>query len=941
MQTFTVPCGVFSVNVKAWGGGGSGGGSDSYIGAPGGGGGFVQTDLAVVPGQILTIVVAGGGGPGGNCAGGAPGGAGGWGNGVIDGGRGGNAGASGCSGGGGAGGGASAIYAGATTLLVAGGGGGGSGGGNTSAGGAGGGSGINGNTGSGCSVGIAGASANGIGDAGGDRGGADGAGGGGGGGGYNGGSGGGAPPGCDCGGCGGGGGNSFSSGTNIVITNGNGQASGNDVDPNLPAGAATGGYGSAGGNGFVLFTFDEGPFADYSFTTVCENNAVQFTNSSTTDAGTLTTMSWDFGDNSSLNNTLSPSHLYADGGNYNVTLIVNNSLTCADTITKAVQVYHKPVAVFSAADVCLGDSINFTNTSTINPASSISVYSWKFGDAGTSGLPNPAHYYAAGTFQVELITTTPDNCADTATLVVNTFDAPTSAFSSSSTCLFDSAKFTNSSLNPVMGNLANYYWDFGDGTPINSTVWNPRHLYTAPGNYVISLITQSSNLGCPDTMKVTITVYPMPVANFNSTDVCLHQSMVFSDQSTGTNTSWSWNFGDTTPLNTTQNPGHTYASPGTYSVTLIVTSTNGCKDTIVKSVIVHPLPIALYNAANVCDGNQIQFNDFSTLAFPDLIQTYLWNFGDGSSDNSQNTFHLYPAAGSYTAQLLVISDFGCQDSISKTVFVNPNPIVNFTADDTLGCDPLCVAFQNSSSIISGSNVQSAWDFGDGSPLSTSQDVSHCYTTASVYAPVFYSPSLTIISDSGCVTSMTKNGYITVVPNPEAQFTADPLVTNTVNPVVSITDMSIGADFWSWDYGDFSGIDTASFGFPVPHNYVDTGTYLITLITATQFGCFDTAYQTVVVEPEFIFYVPNAFSPNEDGINDSFTCTGTFVVDFKMTIFDRWGNLVYRTDSIDEPWDGKANYGAEVAQRDVYVYRIEITDIKKKKHDFKGIVTLVK
>lgn len=142
----------------------------------------------------------------------------------------------------------------------------------------------------------------------------------------------------------------------------------------------------------------------------------------------------------------------------------------------------------------------------------------------------------------------------------------------------------------------------------------------------------------------------------------------------------------------------------------------------------------------------------------------------------------------------------------------------------------------------------------------------------------------------------------------------------------------------WDFGD---ITTSSLNNPVPHTYADTGTYLITLITSTQYNCLDTASQAINIESDFVFYIPTAFSPDDDGMNDSFSGKGVFIKEFKMNIFDRWGNMVFVSEDINRPWDGKANKGKEIALADVYIYSITATDFKNRKHNYKGIVSLIR
>ena len=684
------------------------------------------------------------------------------------------------------------------------------------------------------------------------------------------------------------------------------------------------------------------PIAGFSSTAVCNINATQFTSSSTTAFGAISSWLWDFGDGSPLSSVENPSYVYASGGNYTVTLIVTNSFGCADTITKSVQVYYNPTAGFTFNDVCFRDTVHFINTSSVDNSTSIASYLWVFGDGGaTSNAQDPSHYYStAGTYNVTLVSTTTDGCSAVANFNVKVFSAPASAFLFSNTCLFDSAVFTNTTLNPSSGTVSGWSWSYGDGSALNTTVWSPGHLYAGAGNYVITLITHSSNLGCADTLQDTITVFPMPVANFGFADVCLDQAMNFIDSSIvsiGTIASVSWDFGDGTPLGTVPVTSHTYGSPGNYTVSLIATTNNSCKDTVTKVVKVHPLPDAAFSIINACDGSPVLFSDLSTIPNTDSLQSRIWDFGDGSAvDTNQNTSHLYSSNGSYSVQLLSVSNFGCIDTITKISIVNPNPVVFFAADDTIGCEPLCVNFQNLSSIATGANVQWAWNYGEGT---TASDPNHCYLNDSVFSPKIFNVTLTVISDSGCTSALSKNNYITVYPDPVAVFTAQPEVATITDPVISTVNLSTGANFWNWDFGD--GTDTSSVFGPAPHTYADTGTYTIILIASTQYNCNDTTYQTIRIEPDFMFYIPNAFTPNDDGVNDMFTGQGIFIKKYEMAIFDRWGSLIFLSDNINKPWDGRANHGTEISQGDVYIYSIKITDFNLKIHNYKGIVTLVR
>ncbi len=686
------------------------------------------------------------------------------------------------------------------------------------------------------------------------------------------------------------------------------------------------------------------PVAGFKNTNVCQGLATMFTDTSTTALGSITAWGWNYGDASPLGTIQNPSRLYASGGMYNVTLIAGNNFGCADTITKPVRVFYNPVANFSHIDVCLGDSLHFTNASTITLPDSLAAYLWVFGDNGPTGsTASPAHYYSlSGTYNATLLSRTTKGCSNAMTHSVKTYDAPQSAFSKNNICLFDSVLFTNTTIPPVMGSTASWCWNYGDNSGLNTTVWSPFHHYLLPGHYQVALITRSSNLGCADTLKDSITVYPMPVAGYSFRNVCLNQPMLFNDSSrisSGSIAVHTWNFGDGTSPNGNPNPSHLYANPGTRPVTLIVTSGYGCKDTIVKNTVVHPLPHARIYALDVCNGAAVQFADSSYIAPSDTIHSWRWNYADNSAlSTTQNTSHLYASAGVYPVQLFITSNFGCLDSVIRTITVNPNPVVSFTRNDSIGCEPLCVTFQNTSTVNPGTNTAFVWNYGDQSPAGSGQSPFHCYHNDSVFAPNLLDVTLTVSSDSGCVSTKTKNHYITVYPMPIAGFTALPSSASIVNPVITITDKSIGGNYWHWNFGDQ---DTTSIHYPNPHTYADTGAYLIRQIVSTQYNCIDTSYQTVFIEPDFVFYVPNSFSPNDDGINDIFIGKGIFISEYEMMIFDRWGNLIFYSNDSTKGWDGTANHGTESAQRDVYIYSIKITDFNQRKHSYKGTVTLVK
>jgi len=460
-----------------------------------------------------------------------------------------------------------------------------------------------------------------------------------------------------------------------------------------------------------------------------------------------------------------------------------------------------------------------------------------------------------------------------------------------------------------------------------------------PGNYTVT-VSDSNN--CQKQQTVTIDSSSFVIANFNTTAVCINNPTIFSDSSIvsvgSTINSWQWNFDDTTPVDTSSSPTHLYTSAGNFNVMLTVTSSDGCISSTTIPVEVYELPIAEFTSSKVCFNVATSFIDISNAASNDTIISWSWNFGDGTP----NTFitaptHIYSAPGDYTATLIVNTLRGCADTTNTEVTVYENPVAQFSIEDTSGCFIHCTNFTDLT-ITSGFTISSwAWSFGDGSAISTNANTEHCYTNSGAY-----SVSLTVTTNQGCSSTNLQNNAITIFDAPNADFDFLPSSpVSIINAEISFENLSTGSSSWNWDFGD--PFDTASSILQHPmHVYSDTGTYCITLIAKNTNQCADTIAQCLKVEPDFTFFIPNAFSPfDSQGTNDNFSGYGTNISQYDMWIFDRWGNMIFHTADLNIRWDGKANNGKEKAQRDVYVYLVKILDFKGTEHEYRGTVTLVR
>jgi PKD repeat protein len=477
---------------------------------------------------------------------------------------------------------------------------------------------------------------------------------------------------------------------------------------------------------------------------------VQFTDGST---GSITSRSWSFGDGAT-STAQNPSHTYTTTGNFTVALTVTGpGGTDTETKTNYITVTEAaPVANFSGTPTSgyRPLTVQFTDSST----GVITSWSWTFGDGGTSTDQNPSHTYSStGTYTVKLTVSGPGGTdVRTRSGYIQVTEAlPSANFTGTPTSGIKpvTVQFTDSST----GSVTSWSWTFGDGG--TSTTQNPSHTYNANGTYTVSLTVTGP--GGTDTETKTgyiIVSEAPPVANFSGTPTSGYKPLTvqFTDNSTGNITSRSWSFGDG-GTSTVQNPLHTYASTGTFTVSLTVTGTGG-SDTETKTGFIHVSdapPLANFSGTPT-SGNKpltVNFTDGST----GNITHWSWTFGDGGTSTVQNPSHIYNSTGTFTVRLTVTGTGGT-DTVVKTNFITVTeapPGADFSANIRIGNKPLTVLFSDSST---GNITNWLWDFGDGS-TSTDQNPSHTYASTGNFTV-----TLTITGLSGS-DSEIKVAYINV------------------------------------------------------------------------------------------------------------------------------------------------------------------------------------
>jgi len=563
------------------------------------------------------------------------------------------------------------------------------------------------------------------------------------------------------------------------------------------------------------------------------------------------------------------------------------------------------MALSSTPDYCQSSN----GTITILPAGGNGAYTFNWNPSNQ--ITSTATGLSAGTYTATL--TDNNGCSTTSAMAVIPIAVDTLLFSS----------ITNARCNDSCDGSATLQLSGTANGPYNYS-WNtvpPQNSLTATGLCAGTFVLTVSDVsGCADTMSVFISEPSLLKATLTSTStLCYGDNTGTASVSTsgGTpNYSYSWDDGQIAAI-------ATGFAAGTHSVT--VTDNNGCSTTQTIQVIdAHLLVVNIIPSVAICEGQQATLNSNVLGGTP--AYNYLWNTGQNMA--GINTISLTVNS---VYSLTVTDNNGCTAYAVTQVTVNPLPIVNFTSDGTAGCKPLCINFTNTTA----TTQTQAWNFGDAGS-STQANPNHCFTQTGSF-----NIRLTVTDNNGCSNSITQNNYIIVHPNPVASFTATPQSVSILNPIVYFTANPTGVIAWNWSFGDALG--SSSIDQNTYYTYSDTGNYSVRLIVVNEFGCRDTADEFVRISPDFVLYVPNTFTPNGDGNNEEFIPMGMGVdmEKYEFYIYDRWGSQVFKSTNPLIGWDGRANGGKNIAQQDVYVWKVITTDVYGKSHRYEGHINLLK
>lgn len=378
----------------------------------------------------------------------------------------------------------------------------------------------------------------------------------------------------------------------------------------------------------------------------------------------------------------------------------------------------------------------------------------------------------------------------------------------------------------------------------------------------------------------------------------------------------------------------TFPELGTYYGKLLLNPGSSCGDTALIKVHVYPEIHADFSYSyDTCIAGPVIFTDKSYTGDPGGILKWKWDFGDGIVSNNQHPQHLYQVPGNIPISLTVEDGNQCKAVKVRSIPYYPVPQLLVVAPSTyVGCEPATIFFENLSKPINEEYTVN-WDFGDGT---TGQGISptHTYLDTGVF-----DISLEIISPLGCRTDTFWPELITVLPSPSAGFTYTPDRPSILFPTVHFQDQSVDAVKWRWIFGETSTsiLQNPTYTFP------DTGLQKVVQVVFHRSGCPDTAIQYIDVIPEIRFYMPNAFTPDGDGTNDTFHGRGFLegISDFHLVIFNRYGEVIFETTDPNEGWNGRKYNTGEISPVGVYAYVVTFKDPRGKPMEFRGFATLVK
>jgi gliding motility-associated-like protein len=649
---------------------------------------------------------------------------------------------------------------------------------------------------------------------------------------------------------------------------------------------------------------------------------------------------FELSDYSAFNNTNDFSYKFTTFDTFFVQQIVTDEVGCADTTTQQVIVRPQPLARINADIIqpCLRvNQFDFRDSTLANGVAY--VRTWELVDENHFSSDSILKYAYSqdGDKTIYLSADGPFGCSTKDSFYVKVLPKNELHYllSDNSYC-FKEQELSFEYVGEVdFADLDGLWWEFGDG--ITETTESGQKLFANTGLFASQLISLNE-FGCYDTLDFAIEIKPNPIADFelNSSLWCFNnQAIVFDSKASlsfGNIARYEWDFDDGTSSNFARVDDKKYNASGGYYIRHVVEGDNECRDTSFKDILIVKNPEASHTSLSYDEcfkGNEFTIENTS-MVYDNISKTYWTLPSEGVLDSGQLFTFSLSKAGNAQFRLVIIDELGCSDTTTGEITVHPQANIDFESDT------VCLLQENTmrslSTIDSGTIVSHDWLLGDGT-IASGESISHTFSNSGSYTITHYTSS-----NFGCKDTLEKVGIAVVRELPTVSFTYEKILDSLRITGYQFTNGSTGNEplshNWTFDMFGFSSDRNPYFEFS------DTGLTYITLEVTDVFGCQDTNSQLIRIIPSNNIYIPSAFSPNGDGLNDVFKPEGMpYSIRYKMEIYNRWGELLFVSNDLNKGWDG--TYKGVLLNQDIFIYKIVLLDINNNFVNKKGTVTLLR
>jgi gliding motility-associated-like protein len=596
-----------------------------------------------------------------------------------------------------------------------------------------------------------------------------------------------------------------------------------------------------------------------------------------------------------------------NSGVYTVTVTLN---TCTAVATTSLLVKPNPtVTATNSGSYCTGQSFNLLGTGA-------NSYTWA-GPNFNSNFQMPVfsniNVNMSGIYN---LTGAVNGCTSMASTTVTVYALPTVTLSSSGDVC------QNFPLTLSAGGATSYVWSGPMGfSSAQSTIFTPSAPVVMTGSY---LVIGTDINGCKNTATINQMVYPTPALLAFGAKSCYGETLNFS-ASGGIFYSWT---GPDSFTSSVQNPTIPAGYQNAGSYTVVTTGAGSCTNIAVVSATVYSPPLISWSGnASVCKGDIFTFK-----AAGGVVYKWLDRNGIISNTDTYTVSSVDPNyVGSYT--VLGYNEYGCGNSTVVNPNILPLPVGAVGPVTEGACVPFTAKYQFEKK--SANIIKLGWSMDDGNFVMDS-----LIAYQQILVPGLHKIKVDMIDANGCKNSVTTTVEGYPVPSAAIRFSND--YPTEMDNSVTFYDNSSGANItkWYWDFAS-NGVNVSRKQNPT-YAYPGPGKYLVYLKVTSDYGCVDSTGKLISVEEDLTFYIPNSFTPNGDGLNDTFTPKGISIKKYQMDIFDRWGELLFTTTDLTVGWDGRKKSSGEILPSDVYVYKITVLhkDGQKSK-EYTGHVSILK